>query len=228
MTALRRVCLLLLGALAIVGVAGCGVPQGGQVRAIDGDMVPYGLLSPAPTESSSSPTPGSDVTTPQVFFLNSEEQLVGLKQSLEPAGLEPVVSALLARLVAGPTEQERDEGIASALGPDVKLKLVGVKDRLALIEVTPSTNAPTADRLPLAIGQIVLTVTSVDGVDRVQLFRQGAAIEAVLPGGERTSEPVSASDYMSLLAPTAFRLEKAEPGPSPSLSATASPAPSPD
>jgi hypothetical protein len=49
------------------------------------------------------------------------------------------------------------------------------------------------------MAQLVFTVTSVQGIDRMQLVRNGRTIEVPLPGGARTSEPVGAGDYLRLL-----------------------------
>jgi hypothetical protein len=95
----------------------------------------------------------------------------------------------------------------------VRLDLVDVVDGTASIQITPSSQSPSADRLPLAVGQLVLTVTSVDGVDRVTFLQDGAPIEAPLPGGARTAQPVTAADYSSLLARTAERAVKVAPAP---------------
>ncbi|HEX6935924.1 MAG TPA: GerMN domain-containing protein [Actinomycetes bacterium] len=201
-----------LALVCLTALAACGVPQDGTTRAVDPDDVPYRLLETAPAPSPSATVTGPVVTVPQVFFVNRDAQLVPQRQPLDATGLEPVVAALLDRLADGPSEQQRDIGLASALGPDVGLRLVDVVDAVARIEVTPSTQSPTADRLPVAVGQVVLTVTSVDGVDRVVLVQDGRAVEVPLPGGELTAEPVSAGDYSALLASTAARPEKASPG----------------
>jgi hypothetical protein len=203
-------------ALTVTCAAACGVPGDGTTRTIAADKVPYNLLAPAPKSAATPTVTGPAVTTPQIFLVNAEDQLVPHPQPLVASGLSPVVSDLLTQLAAGPTEEERGLGLASALGPDIHLQLIDVVDRVARVEVTSSGPPPAADRLPLAVGQIVLTVTSVDGVDRVQFVRDGADIEAPLPGGARTSEPVSASDYESLLAPSAARAEKVAPVPEPS------------
>ncbi|MGH8893721.1 MAG: GerMN domain-containing protein [Actinomycetes bacterium] len=194
-------------------LASCGVPQDGATRALDAGDVPYRLLDEAAGHSADPSVSGPLVTVPQVFFLDGDERLVPQPQPMAASGLEPVVGALLGRLATGPTEQQRGRGLGSALGPGARLRLLQVTDGLASVEVTPSQQSPAADRLPLAIGQVVLTAASVDGVDRVLLVRDGQPLEAPLPGGERTSEPLTPSDYTDLLAVSATRTQKAEPGP---------------
>jgi hypothetical protein len=209
-----------VAAAAVLALTSCGVPTNGSTRALDAENVPYDLLRTAPAGTPVPTVTGPTVTVPQVFFLDVDDQLVPQRQPVEASGLAPVVQSLLARLVAGPNDEQRAAGLGSALGPDVQLDLVDVVDGTASIEVTPSSQTPAADRLPLAIGQVVLTVTSVDGVDRVTFLQAGAPIEAPLPGGARTSQPVTAADYSTLLASTAERAEKVAPAPT-----SASPSP---
>ena len=207
----RRAVIVVLLMLALTA---CGVPRDGTTRTVQSDKVPYNLLAPTPARSANPTVTDRPVTVPQLFFVDADDQLVPQAQPLAASGVEPVVRGLLQRLSAGPTELERGRGLSSALGPGVKLRLVGLSEGLATIEVSPSEPAPAADRLPVAVGQIVLTVASVDGVDFVRFVQHGVGIEAPLPGGARTAQPVGASDYVSLLAPSASRATKAKPGPS--------------
>lgn len=210
---------LAVAAAAVLVLVGCGVPTDGSTRTLDAEKVPYDLLRTAPAESPA-PAVTGPVTVPQVFFLDVEDQLVPQRQAVDASGLGPVVQSLLAILAAGPSEEQRASGLSSALGPDVQLDLVDVVDGTASIQVTPSSQSPAADRLPLAVGQVVLTVASVDGVNRVTFLQDGAPIEAPLPGGARTSQPVSASDYSTLLDSTAERAEKVVPDATPAPSSS--------
>lgn len=227
----------LVAAAAAVCVS-CGVPAGGPVRTVDPETVPYALLSPAPTVaatntvSPSPPTPAAESTPGTVatanLFLIDDDFLVAvptaLGQQAGGGGPQADVRTMLARLAAGPGKDQRDAGLASALGPDVTLRLVDVSDGTARVDVSLPTGDPSADRLPLAVGQIVLTVTSVAGVDAVVLVQGGAAIEIPLPGGARTSEPVGATDYQDLLAPLGGALT---PGPVPATETPPPPPPAP-
>lgn len=216
-----------VAAILTVGVtAACGVPQGGQVTPLAGDQVPYALLSPAPSDSALPPASGADVTTPRLFFLDTDEKLVPVPLSLSPSGLEPVLEGLLERLATGPTEQQRASGLGSALGPSVMLQVQEVVDHVARIDVSLPPQVPAADRLPLAVGQLVLTATSVAGVDEVQVLRNGKPVDVPLPGGARASGPVGPEDYRSLVAVDAGRAStKAQPGPSKPSPVPPSPSP---
>lgn len=208
-------------AAALLLVA-CGVPQDTVLRTIDRDEVPYRLLDEAPAPPAPETTPtGPAVTVPQVYFVDQEDRLVPQPQPLGAEGLFSVVTSLLGALAAGPTEDQRARGLATALGPDVGLQLAQLVNGIASVEIALSDQGPVADRLPLAIGQLVLSVTSVEGIDAVRLLQNGEAVDAPLPGGERTPEPLVPSDYVELLTPSASRVQqKAAPEP-----AVASPSP---
>ena len=197
-------------AAAALLLVGCGVPENATLRRIDRETVPYRLLEEAPAAApapETTPT-GPAVTVPQVYFVDQEDRLVPQAQPLGAQGLFSVATSLLSALAAGPTEDQRARGLATALGPDVGLRLAQVTNGVASVEIALSEQGPVADRLPLAIGQLVLSVTSVDGIDAVRLLQNGEPVEAPLPGGERTSEPLVPSDYVTLLTPSAARVQQ--------------------
>lgn len=213
---------LLAGAVAVC--TACGVPTGGSTRSVDPENVPYALLSPppsaeptAPTDSTPSiptvPPTATAMASPQLFLLDDDLLVaVSVELPLQAVGAEAMIRAALDQLSEGPDEDQRSAGLASALGSDVDLRLVDLIDGTARVDVVLPSRDPAPDRLPLAVGQIVLTVTSVTGVDDVVLVQDGEGIEMPLPGGARTSDPVGAADYQDLLAPISGSLT---PGPVP-------------
>ena len=188
-------------ALAI-GLAGCGVPRQGHATVI-GD-VPYALLEPEPAGPSAPAGPVSP--RPNVYFVHDQDVVPVNGPDTEPTNTEAAVRAVLDRLSSGPTDRERDSGLTTALGPDTSVKLDALDGRLARIDLAAGDQVPAPARVPLAVAQIVLTVTSVPGVTSVLLTRDGTPVELPLPGGALTDQPVSAQDYLSLTsqpAPTA-------------------------
>jgi spore germination protein GerM len=179
--------------------SGCGVPHGSSESVAD-DEVPYHLLTTSSAQPSAPAPAATEATLPRVFFVNGDEKLVRRPLAVDGTETESAVTAVLKALAGGPSDDYRAEGLASALGPDVGLRLLGVVDRTAQIEIVPSARNPTADRLPLAVGQIVLSATSVDGVDQVTLEENGQPLSAPLPGGEQTAGPLTPDDYTALLA----------------------------
>jgi spore germination protein GerM len=173
------------------------------VRAVDATSVPYNLLDP---EQQSQPGETGPVPagTPVVFWLINDDRLAPTAVAASCTDpLDDVVARQLAILADAPDEAARSTGRSSAIPSSSELELVAVTDGVALIEFDPDTSL-TADRLPLAIGQLVLTLTSAPGIEAVQVGAGGDAVEVPLPGGALTDRPVTADDYATFL-PDRFR-----------------------
>lgn len=175
-------------------VGGCGVPSDSEAQPVP--AVPYGLLSPSgPTPSTSTSAP---VRGPRVWLLR-DDRLVPAEAPSPASDPTSTATALLRRLAAGPTEQERADGLSTAFGPGVELTLTEVTGGHAVVDIRSGDLAPSPSRLPLAVGQLVLTLSSIDGIDDVALTAAGSPIQAPLPGGALTDRPLRADDYAALL-----------------------------
>lgn len=188
------------GAVAVVAVvgAGCGLPDGGTVRTVDDESVPYRLLESSAPEPSAPSSPGAPARSPVVLW-KMGERLVPEASGAgcdEPA--EDVVERLLAALAAGPSEDARADGRSTALPSDTGLALVALDDATAQVSLEADTDL-SAELLPLAVGQVVLSVTSVPGVRSVDLVVDGEPVQVPLPEGVLTPGPVTAADYAGLL-----------------------------
>lgn len=178
---------------------GCGLPTDTQARPIDPAAVPYRLLDSEPWSRSVETEGPVPAGTPVVFWLTDDGRLA--PTSVDIACTDPsdeVAEGLLALLSASPDETARSVGKSSAVPPSSELELVDVADGVALVRLDAATSL-TADRLPLAVGQLVLTVTSAPGIDAVRVGTGDDLVEVPLPGGALTSRPVTAADYASLL-----------------------------
>ncbi|GAB3242107.1 GerMN domain-containing protein [Nocardioides dilutus] len=180
-------------------LSSCGLPGEGSVTRVDGETVPYDLLesgAPSSRDAEGSPVPGP---VPMVFWLVGDERLVpsaaGASCDQPP---ELAAARLLEELAAGPTEDARAAGRSTAIPPESALTLVDVAEGTAQVAVAPETPI-SAERLPAAVGQIVLTVTSVAGVGSVLIVSSAGPVQVPLPGGALTGGPVTAEDYSSLL-----------------------------
>lgn len=179
-------------------VAGCGVPTGGEPQAIPSSEVPYGLADPSP--SPTAPSTAVPVEAPsQIFLLSAEEVLVGVPREVGGTSVGERLTDLLAQLEAGPSAAEREEQLSTLLPPEVRLTLTDLADRTATIDLGVPTGAPSGAAGRRAVAQLVLTATSLQGVDAVQLTIGGDPVEAPLPTGELTSAPLLAADYAVLL-----------------------------
>ena len=189
-------CVILLAA----ALAGCGLPDDRRSRVVDESAVPYHLLDPGePTHD----TPHAGAAVPRqrpiVFWLSRDDVLTpsdpGLTCDDTPTA---VVDAVLAALVAAPTSSERDAGLSSAIPSSARLTLVRITDGVAEVDLDPVTIAD-AERLPLAVGQVVLSVTSAPGVDAVRLVTSGQPVGLPLPSGALATRGVTPEDYAALL-----------------------------
>lgn len=188
---------VLLAAL-LIAAAGCGLPGGGEVRTVDDGEVPYRLLDQGGAETPTSPSPSTPADLPVVLWTSGDRLLPEAAGPRCDEAADVLVDRLLSALAAGPSEEARAAGRSSALRPDVELASAGVSD--GTVEVSIEADAAVStELLPLAVGQIVLSVTSVPGVDSVVLLVDEEPVQVPLPAGTLTAGPVTASDYSGLV-----------------------------
>jgi Sporulation and spore germination len=184
-----------VGVLALL--PGCGVPTGGPAETIPGGEVPYGLTSAAPTPG---PSAGSEPTlhATRVHLVAPDDHLVPEPREVDGNSVTARLEALLDDLARGPTPGELERQLSTALPPEIELDVAEVSDGTAVVRMGDTTAATGPDSRR-AVAQIVLTATSVTGVDSVVLVRDGERVEAPLPSGELTAQPLTADDYAALL-----------------------------
>lgn len=191
---MRRLVLLLVCAVLV----GCGVPTGNTPQRIPASDVPYGLASPAPLSAAPlSTAPAAD--HPRVYLVNARDLLVARGRDVPGGALERRLRELLDDLAVGPSRQEYEEQLSTALRPEVRLAVESIKDGVATIEIAGAEGGQSTGESRRAVAQIVLTATSLPGIDAVLVSAGGEVIEAPLPSGELTSRPLTATDYAALL-----------------------------
>lgn len=191
---------VLVALAATLGLSSCGLPGNDSIRAVDDGDVPYRLLEPVTSPSPTGNVASARLNAPVVFWVDGDRLLPtasGADCSEEPAVL---VARLLGTLAGGPSEEARAAGRSSAVPADFALELAGVDGGTATVDIQPQTSL-SAEQLPVAVGQIVLTVASVPSVRSVALTSDGAPLQVPLPEGSLTEGPVRARDYVELLPP---------------------------
>lgn len=182
---------------ALVATAGlaaaCGVPSGDAPATVPASDVPFGLLSPTPTSPAATPS-ASQFDRPLVFLVDAGGRLVPRGRALAGDPVKAALTELLEDLAAGPTAEEQRQQLSSALPPGMRLAVTAFDGGIATIDIVGSTEL-SGRSSRLAVGQIVLTATSVPGVEAIRLRRNDDAVEAPLPGGQLTSDPLTAADY---------------------------------
>jgi hypothetical protein len=187
-------------ALALLAATSCGVPTSGSAERINPDEVPYGLITSGPASSPSTQPLLPRGDQPHVYWVDSDDRVIAVRASTTGSG-PAALTALLTRLTAGPSDNERQKGLGTALSPQTSVRVRALVRGVADLEVRTTLEDPAADRLPLAVGQIVLTATSLPGVNAVRLLRDGHPVAVPVVGGALISEPVGAADYAELLRP---------------------------
>jgi hypothetical protein len=173
--------------------AACGVPTGDVPATIPASDVPFGLLSTTPSSPAATPS-SPQFDQPLVFLLDAGGRLVPRGRTLPGEPLKEELGDLLGDLAAGATSGEQRDQLSTALPPEVRLTVADFDGGTATIDIVGSTDL-SGRSSRLAVGQIVLTATSLPGVDAVRLRRNGEPVEAPLPGGQLTTEPLTAADY---------------------------------
>lgn len=220
-TGLGRLLPALLSVL--LAAAGCGLPRSSTPVLVPKEDVPYGLLddptaspTPAPT-----PTPGVALTSGTIYLADAQQRLVPVDVQVPQGPLVPLVQALLNRLAVGPSDRERARGLVTDLGPGSTIVLRAVANGTANIELQSPNQDPSPAKLPVAVGQIVLTAMGVAGVERVVFVRDGTVVPVPGPvDGNLTPDPLVAASYAALLPPGIPAVQRTVPLPGPSTSVT--------
>lgn len=184
----------LLSLCAVGALAGCGIPTGGAAETIAPSSVPYGLASPTSSPPTAASVPARR-DLPRVYLVNAGDVLVPSSRDISGATVRQRLGALLAELAAGPTAGDQDAHLATDLPPGIHLSVAGIDGDTATVDISGIDQAPSGQQSRRAVGQIVLTATSLPEIRAVRLTRDGKPVEAPLPSGELTSDPLTAADY---------------------------------
>lgn len=201
---------LLLG----LTLAGCGMPPPGTSATIPPSQLPYGLDQQTVRSTAVAPLPTLE-QGPAVWLIREDALVPVATPRVGTDSPEPktMADALIAQLANGPDETELAAGYRSALSPTTTLQLLQVEDGVARVELdVGDTRLGGASQLPLAAGQVVLTLTSVPGVDAVQFRHRDNPISVPLPSGVLTTRPMTETDYLPLVDPRHVRTGQSTSG----------------
>ncbi len=211
--------------LAVIGLvlAACGQPG------VVGDAGPLGPVSttapsttapsPTTTQPPSGPTttqpsdgtttttaPGAESTTFSVYFMMDAEGetnrpgpfLVPVHR--EVPHTEGVARAALTELLVGPSEEELEAGMSSAIPDGTVLLGVRIENGLATVDLSREYESGGGTfSMTARLTQVVHTVTQFRTVDRVTFHLDGEPVEVFSGEGLVLDEPVMRDDYLDLL-----------------------------
>lgn len=194
---MRRSAVVGLAVVAlVVGGASCGVPRDREARRIPADELPYGLGSPSLTTTEIPGTVLDEPLVDRVVDVHTvvEGRLVGTRVALgTPATIADVVG-----LVESPPRGTPGRTVLLP-GDVVATSRQGTVVTIELLDTV--LELPTAEQ-SLAVGQLVLTLTSLSGIDGVSFTVAGADAVVPLPDGSVGQGTITADDVSDLVRDT--------------------------
>lgn len=180
---MRRMALVFV-ALAL---AACGIPVEGEPEVVDVELgVPVESDTPAPGELAA-----------VSIYLVRNENLVHVTRDLpSPSSLTSIFGSLLGRV----TDEEREANLRTAIPPGTETISLTEDGSVLRIDLNSEFAAVGGEEEILAVAQIVLTATSVEGVDLVAFQLEGVPTDVPVADGALSVDPVGAEDYAALIA----------------------------
>ncbi len=178
-------------------VVACGVPEDDRPQELTAEQVPFGLLTTAPTTTS---TP--EILPPsreaELYFVDTEGLLEPLPREVGDRSPRTVIETLLATDTAG-----LPATYSSNIPPDTVLLDVfsesdGQNDVLT-VDLSEQFTTIEGERFITAVAQIVFTATDLEDVDAVSFRVEGEPISVSDEEGAAQEDPVTPLDYRSLL-----------------------------
>lgn len=175
-----------LGLAALVPVAmlaaGCAIPTQGSPSAIASSRVPFGLLDPHQTTTTTTQPKPSSYVGVKVYFLNADANnaLTPVDRLVSaPAPLVSIINALL----VGPTSGDSASGLTTAIPSDVTVISAGpTAPNVVTVNFNAAFGEITGTATEQAVAQVVSTVVNEVGLGTGVIFQ----IE-----GQRTSVPIA-------------------------------------
>jgi spore germination protein GerM len=170
---------LLLGA--------CGVEAQDQAQELDTDSVPFDLL-----ESEAPLGPVLREGNTFTVYVLQEDSLVAVTRAVRK---EPTVPRALRVLFRGITPEEAEVGQRSAIPPGSEVRRVIVRGDAAVVDLNSRFLENVPGDTALALGQVVYTATSLQGVTRIRFRVDGDRVTVPRGDGTLSSGAVSRNDY---------------------------------
>ena len=180
------------GLVAVLLLAGCGVPQDDSPRALEPREVPFA----SPTTSRVAEVVGDREV--DLGFVREEAVVLSSRTVEDPRTTEEVLELLF----AGPSPDERAAGLSTLLPSTVTVEQVEVTDGTAVVTLDGPDDSEVLRLQPLAYAQVVATLTP-GRVTGVRFRLDDTDLRVPREDGSLTNQPLSRRDYAGLLASSA-------------------------
>jgi spore germination protein GerM len=131
-----------------------------------------------------------------IYFIGTDantgtDRLVAVKRRVTP----PVtVEKVLRTLFAGPTSQERLQGLRTAISPETTILGAAIEAHIATVNVSGNFALTPQDQIN-AFAQVVFTTVDIANVTGVVFAQQGHRLEVPQGDGSSTSLPLGRASY---------------------------------
>ena len=203
MTGRRAASLAAAALLAVAALAGCGIQSDDGPRELAADDVPFGLLEPT-TTSTSTTEPGAGRTNVDVFLVRDEL----LEPQTRPVAEQTPRGALESLLGDIAAEEDR-KGFRTAIPVDTRLRDLRqpTGSPTVVVDLSDEFLSIQGSQQIKALAQVVCTLTDqrFDGprITGVRFAFEGQMADVPNGDSELTSEPLTCQSYAALTDPAA-------------------------
>jgi spore germination protein GerM len=190
---MRPLALIAMG-VVLMATAACGIPTNGPPSAIAKDNVPFPLLNPVASTTTTNPaTPPAVAVSETIYLVAPSQHVIAVSRDVQiPATLTQVMEALL----EGPTTAESSLGLQSFLtGTKTKVS-VSVTAGIATVDFSTNPVQVVGPDQTLAIAQVVFTATQQPAVTGVLFQIAGQPIGVPTASGAQVPGPVNRAAYL--------------------------------
>lgn len=185
----RRSAVVGAAVAVLVGAAGCGISAEPDANRVAPEEVPFGLLDDEVTTTVAT-------GTTETIFLVTGDRLVPVDRTVPDDG---GLAALLELVIEGPAATEEELGLTTEV-PAGTVGAVRQARGVAVVDLTAEFGDIRSADQPLALAQIVYTLTGQPGIGAVRFTLEGQRVNVPLPDG--TSAATLARDDLEGLAPS--------------------------
>jgi spore germination protein GerM len=182
--------------LSAAALSSCALPTQGSPSAIPANKVPFGLLNPHPSSTTTTQPNASTLVSVKVFFLTANDQLQPAARYVPPPA--PLI-AILDAMLAGPSNAESKSGITTAIPNDVTVLSTSVTGNVVTVNMNSAFAQITGTDSELAVGQIVATVATEVGLGTGVVFEiEGQRTSVPIANGSQVAGPVYLIEFLSV------------------------------
>lgn len=193
-----------LAALAVLVVAfaaaGCSIPTQSAPSTVSPSKVPFHLLDPHPSTTTTTQPKASSYVSVKVFFINAATQQLQAESRLEqpPAPLTSILAAML----QGPTSAETASGVFSAIPSNVNvLTATTTAPNVVTVNMNQAFAQIQGTNTELSVAQVVATVAAENGLGTGVIFEiDGQRTSVPIANGSLVAGPVYLFQFLSAAA----------------------------